>query len=156
MKHDEYVTEWFICADMDFVSAEHLLTLHPQPLEIICFHCQQAAEKYLKGYLVSKGETEPPKTHDLVLLRMECLKSDKDFETISRACEVLTRYGVQPRYPNEMEITEKDMQKALEYVKQIRGFDPLNTARREANRQSAGNQSASLGSDDTEMRMARR
>ena len=41
----EYVAEWFKYADMDFAAAEHMLTLHPQPLEIICFHCQQAAEK---------------------------------------------------------------------------------------------------------------
>ena len=116
MNH-EYVAEWFKHAEMDFTTAEHLLTLHPHPLEIICFHCQQAAEKYLKGYLVFKDKVEPPKTHELVLLQIECMKSDGRFEEISRACEVLSRYSVQPRYPNEMEITEKNMQRAIEYTK---------------------------------------
>ncbi|MBN2050303.1 MAG: HEPN domain-containing protein [Spirochaetales bacterium] len=36
----------------------------PGPLEIICFHCQQAAEKALKAYL-AYNEIRPPKTHDL-------------------------------------------------------------------------------------------
>lgn len=32
--------------------------------EISCYHCQQSAEKYLKGYLVLYGKN-PPRTHDL-------------------------------------------------------------------------------------------
>ena len=121
----EYVTEWLNYAKMDYIAAEHLLTLHPLPLEIICYHCQQAAEKYLKGYLVFRGVIEPPKTHDLVLLKIDCMETDARFDSISRACEVLTRYGIQPRYPNEMEITENEMQKALEYARQIRDSEPL-------------------------------
>ncbi|MCL2046991.1 MAG: HEPN domain-containing protein [Oscillospiraceae bacterium] len=121
----EYVAEWLNYAKMDLMTAEHLLTMRPLPLEIICYHCQQAAEKYLKGYLVFKGIIEPPKTHDLVLLKIDCMKTDASFESISRACEVLTRYGIQPRYPNEMEITEKDMQNALNYARQIKDFAPL-------------------------------
>ena len=121
----EYVAEWLNYAKMDLISAEHLLTLHPLPLEIICYHCQQSAEKYLKGYLVSKGTIEPPKTHDLVLLKIDCMETDMRFDRISRACDVLTRYGVQPRYPNEMEITKSDMHKALEYARQIRDSEPL-------------------------------
>ncbi|MCL2049760.1 MAG: HEPN domain-containing protein [Defluviitaleaceae bacterium] len=128
----EYVAEWFKYADMDFITAEHLLTLYPQPLEIICFHCQQSAEKYLKGYLLSKGEIEPPRTHDLVLLQLACAESDSSFALIKRACEVLTRYGVQPRYPNEMEITENDMKKAIEYIRQIRELEPLAILRSKA------------------------
>ena len=121
----EYVAEWLDYAKMDFITAEHLLTLRPLPLEIICYHCQQAAEKYLKGYLVFSGTGEPPKTHDLVLLKIDCMEADLRFDSISRACEVLTRYGIQPRYPNEMEITENDMRKALEYARQIRDSEPL-------------------------------
>ena len=127
----EYVAEGLNYAKMGFITAEHLLTLRPLPLEIICYHCQQAAEKFLKGYLVFKGIIEPPKTHDLVLLKIDCMETDVRFDSISRACEVLTRYGVQPRYPNEMEITENDMQKALEYARQIKEFAPLQAIRQE-------------------------
>ena len=61
----EYVAEWFEFADMDLASAEYLCGMRPQPLEIICYHCQQSAEKYLKGYLIYKGVMEPPKIHNL-------------------------------------------------------------------------------------------
>jgi len=36
---------------MDLGTAEYLQNMSPLPLEIICYHCQQSAEKYLKGYL---------------------------------------------------------------------------------------------------------
>jgi len=37
---------------MDLNTAEYLKNMKPLPIEIICYHCQQSAEKYLKGYLV--------------------------------------------------------------------------------------------------------
>lgn len=64
MKRDELVNEWLDLAANDLRSAYHLTTLHPVPLEVVCFHCQQAAEKSLKAYLVYSG-IRPPKTHDL-------------------------------------------------------------------------------------------
>ena len=45
--------------------------------------------------------------------------------------DVLTQYGVQPRYPHEMEILENDMRKALDYVRQIRDFELLSAAEKE-------------------------
>ena len=126
-----YVAEWFRFADMDLESAEYLQGKRPQPIEIICYHSQQAAEKYLKGYLLYKG-IEPPKTHDLVELNDMCADIEERFSSIDKACGSLTRYGVQPRYPKEMAITENDMQKALEYARQVRDFDLLATARKES------------------------
>lgn len=31
----------------DLEAAKFLTNMHPQPLEIICYHCQQSAEKIL-------------------------------------------------------------------------------------------------------------
>ena len=39
--------------------------------DTICFHCHQAVEKYLKGYLVFNN-VSPRKIHDLVILLEEC------------------------------------------------------------------------------------
>ena len=36
---------WFDFADSDLEAAKHLLTLYRPCIEIICYHCQQAAEK---------------------------------------------------------------------------------------------------------------
>jgi HEPN domain-containing protein len=53
------VYTWFQFADVDLALAEHALSMHPQPLEAICYHCQQSSEKYLKGYLLYKGLDVP-------------------------------------------------------------------------------------------------
>ena len=128
----EYIAEWFRFADMDLESAEYLQGKRPQPLEIICYHAQQSAEKNLKGYLIYKGIAEPPKTHNLVILNNMCSGFEERFCSIDNACSVLTGYGIQPRYPQEIEITESDTQKALEYARQIRDFELLAKIRRES------------------------
>ena len=79
------------------------------------------------------GVMEPPKTHNLNLLVDMCLEYDECFGEIEQACSALTRYGVQPRYPNEIRIVENDMPKALEYARQVRNFDVLAEVRRKAN-----------------------
>jgi HEPN domain-containing protein len=127
----EYIAEWFRFADMDLESAEYLQGKRPQPLEIICYHSQQAAEKYIKGYLISHGVLEPPKTHNLNLLMDMCLDYDKRFDEIEQACSTLTRYGVQPRYPRELGVTVNDTLKALEHARQVRDFGPLAAVRKE-------------------------
>ena len=129
----EYVAEWFEFADMDLASAEFLCGMRPQPLEIICYHCQQSAEKYLKGYLIYKGVLEPPKIHNLDDLCELCSDFDVHFQEIKVACNILTAYGIQPRYPNEMEIVGSDMQEALEYAHQIRDVVPLVEVRHKIN-----------------------
>jgi HEPN domain-containing protein len=45
----ETVSEWLYLADADVDSAKLLNELRPQHREIICYHCEQAVEKYLKG-----------------------------------------------------------------------------------------------------------
>jgi HEPN domain-containing protein len=108
---------WFQFGDMDLALAEHALSMYPQPLEAICYHCQQSTEKYLKGYLIYKGLDVPPKTHDLVDLQRRCVALDNAFEDILDNCEILTQYGVSPRYPDEIYIDEGLMKLALSCAK---------------------------------------
>jgi len=119
---------WFEFADSDLEAAEHLLTLYHPRMEIICYHCQQAAEKYLKAYWIYKG-IFPPKIHELDTLCKKCFEFDPVFQEILQACFVLSPYGVQPRYPNEMRIEEHHMKEALEYAKRIKDFTPLQVIR---------------------------
>jgi HEPN domain-containing protein len=52
MSTHEYALEWLTYAETDLNSAEFLLNLKPLPVEVICYHCQQSAEKCLKGNLL--------------------------------------------------------------------------------------------------------
>lgn len=99
--------EWQRFAAMDLESAEYLLKMHPVPIEIICYHCQQSAEKYLKGYLVLCGKN-PPKIHDLDELCKLCTRLSDTFKNIADHCSDLTAYGVHSRYPMEMMLEEQD------------------------------------------------
>ena len=82
------------------------------PLEIICFHCQQAAEKALKAFVTYHG-TNVPKTHDLTNLNELCAVHEKDIESLVEQCIALNDYAVEIRYPDESRIEEGDAQQAL-------------------------------------------
>lgn len=113
--------EWFDIAEMDLTSARYLKTMHPIPIEIICYHCQQSAEKYLKGFL-ALNEHEIFKTHDLVLLNQLCNKYDEKFRSVEEECLRLTDYAVHVRYPYPMDLNEADMKLAIKDAEKIKDF----------------------------------
>ncbi len=117
----EQAREWQRFAEMDLNSATHLSSMHPIPVEVICYHCQQSAEKSLKGYLILKGIL-PPRIHDLDELRKMCLKHSAEFEEIADTCSDLTAYGVQSRYPHGPVLEEIDMKKSLNSARTVRNF----------------------------------
>jgi len=118
----EFVKPWIQRAENDISSACFLTEkMYPAPTEIVCFHCQQAAEKYLKAFLVYNDQ-EPPKTHELIELVRLCSNFDKDFSVIIPKCEYLLPFAAQTRYPSKIEIKEEDMKKALAYAQAIIEF----------------------------------
>ena len=122
MDSDVVLQQWLQKGNDDLRSAEYLSTMHHStPDEIICYHCQQSAEKYLKGFLFLHN-VEPPKTHDLDELLGMCLQYNKEFSILSPKAYVLTNYAVMPRYPNELGITGDDMRIAIQYAKDIQKF----------------------------------
>ena len=122
MEHKEIIQQWIELAENDLALAVHAAkTMHPVPFEIVCYHCQQFIEKYLKAFLVSKGH-EPPYIHDLVKLLALCEAENPDFGHIKQKCVILTQYGVQPRYPGGMEINQEDMDRALNFAEDIKLF----------------------------------
>ena len=52
MKDDKLnVKAWFKKAENDLINAENTIKMESPPTDTICFHAQQCAEKYLKGFL---------------------------------------------------------------------------------------------------------
>jgi HEPN domain-containing protein len=122
MDRKEELRQWFSIADSDLAAAEYLFhNMYPIPGEIVCFHCQQAVEKYLKGYLFLH-EIEPPKVHDLILLVKMCFSLRENFSIVLPKCGFLNRFSVIHRYPNVIEITGDDVRTALQYAKDIKEF----------------------------------
>jgi len=114
--------QWVQIADRDLAAAQYLAkTMWPVSYEIVCFHCQQAAEKYLKWVLVLH-DIDPPKIHDLEELEKRCEKIVPEFETLYEKCAALTEYAVHTRYPHESHLEKRHMDQALEYAQSIKEF----------------------------------
>lgn len=108
--------KWIAKADLDLRSAEHLNT-GDDFFEVVCFHCQQAVEKYLKALLSHYGEI--PRTHDLTLLT-RMLERELGIslnERIWECAEFLDPFSVQIRYPGDMDVSERDAKHALELAR---------------------------------------
>ena len=60
----ELIAEWLKKAQHDIGTAELLLAQKQEYTDTICYHCQQAVEKYLKAYLVNLN-IPFKKVHDL-------------------------------------------------------------------------------------------
>lgn len=68
---DEYLKRWLIKANNDLKVAEHELKmpLEERVTEAVCFHSQQAVEKFLKAYLITQNIAFG-KTHNLESIRI--------------------------------------------------------------------------------------
>jgi len=122
MDKQEELRQWFDLAKQNLEIAKHLLTtFHPTPVESICNNCQQSAEKDLKGYLFF-NQVEFPKTHDLAVLVVMCGNINPDFMKFLKQCQYLTDFGVIPKYPNELQITDDDAKTAIRFADEIKEF----------------------------------
>jgi HEPN domain-containing protein len=89
------VPDWLAKARVDLQAARLLRGNPDLPGEVAAFHYQQAAEKAIKGILVTQ-EIVPPRSHDLRAL----LATMKDPVGLSEdAAEALTPFAVLSRYP---------------------------------------------------------
>lgn len=90
---------WLTKARNDLLCADNNLNAAEIPCDMVCFHCQQTAEKCLKAFLVAHG-LPYPMTHDLFLL-LEKIRPIHDAERLSDALATLAPYAVEIRYPDD-------------------------------------------------------
>lgn len=112
---------WFDYAENDFEAASVLSAQLKPKYEIVCYHCQQCAEKMLKGFIASNNG-RLLKTHDLVVLCEACANYNPEFENLIELCSDLTIYASEVRYPNFLEIENYHMKKAIEDATFIKAF----------------------------------
>lgn len=113
---------WVEKAEGDYEGAIYLSKKRSKKIvHLICFACQQSAEKYLKAFLVDK-DIRFSKTHFLIkeLLPL-CEKVDQEFSVLVPYLEELDPYSVEFRYPGE-EITKDDVKTAIVAIKKVRKF----------------------------------
>ena len=118
----EYVKKWMVKANNDLKVAENEIKLPLEDIvtEAVCFHSQQAVEKFLKAYLITKS-VEFDKTHNLEFLLELCVKEDKKFNGIDVGN--LSFYAVDVRYPDEFYIpTVDEAKECIEIARKIKKF----------------------------------
>src|SRR5438093_8565083 len=94
--------EWVEKAEGDFEGAIQLSKKRSiRTAHLLCFACQQSAEKYLKAFLVERN-VRFSKTHDLeIALLPLCMKVDEEFQVLRNYLKKLDPYAVEFRYPGE-------------------------------------------------------
>ena len=118
----EIVQRWITKAEHDYHTACTMLQVEEVPTDVVCFHCQQCAEKYLKAFLTDKNQEAPP-THDLRRLFSLCVSVDSSFEMLEDACVELTDYAVEVRYVDDWrDIPLEEANAALKHTQRIREF----------------------------------
>lgn len=105
--------QWLAKARNDLLDADNNLAAARAPCDMVCFHCQQAAEKALKAFLAAKG-VPPPRTHDLLLLLEMIVPLAPDAEGLRECLVILTPYSVATRYPDDNGLDTPDLADAKE------------------------------------------
>jgi HEPN domain-containing protein len=114
---------WFDKADKDLKVAELALSSDPNLADEACYHAQQCAEKYLKGFSVARN-TEFPFTHDLARLVELCSGLDAAFAALEGSADALYDFATEARYPSDElpELTAEVANLALRHARQVRDF----------------------------------
>ena len=116
----ESLQHWVRKAEHDLEAARRIMA-DPEgcPYGAVCFHCQQAAEKYVKCLLTMFG-TEVPRTHDLAELSA-LLPPDVRSSVIPDQLASLNPYAVEVRYVDDLqEPQSEDALRALDLAATVR------------------------------------
>lgn len=111
--------EWFRMAEKDMKSAK-ILFEHDADNEIVCFHCQQAIEKYLKGYLIYvSGELQDG--HNLMRLCKKAMVHEKSFGSFLKDLAFVNTFYIETRYPAEdpLVVNNEDTKECMNIVARI-------------------------------------
>ncbi|GAB4270743.1 HEPN domain-containing protein [Thermincola ferriacetica] len=113
--------EWFAMAEKDLKSAK-ILFEHDADYGIVCFHCQQAIEKYLKGYLILKSG-ELIEGHSLVKLCKKASQFDETFKSLVKDCAFVNAFYIETRYPAEdsLVVSKEEVEECFRIVNDIVG-----------------------------------
>lgn len=101
-KESLYPADWLRIAEKDFTRIEYLRNFHDA--EAAGFYLQQAVEKFLKAFLLSKG-WRLQRIHDLEPLLNEAIKHNPSYEQYRAVLQRISGFCFFDRYPLVLEFT---------------------------------------------------
>ncbi|MCD4786329.1 MAG: HEPN domain-containing protein [Candidatus Eremiobacteraeota bacterium] len=119
--NNEFARGWFLKAEQDLKNIEMILdTNNPDsPYDTLCFHAQQASEKYLKGFIAFHG-LPIPRTHDIEELLELCAPVKQEFSEIIEESAILSQYAVAVRYDFEFWPGRTEAEESLGFAQKIK------------------------------------
>jgi HEPN domain-containing protein len=110
-----YPPEWLRIAGKDLERVSR--SLRDGDPELTGFCLQQAVEKYLKAFLLSRG-WKLQRTHNLEVLLDAATASAPDLEDFRAVCQVITLYYMAERYPSSLRagLTQEEIRRSLNTV----------------------------------------
>jgi HEPN domain-containing protein len=97
MNENEIVQEWIEKAEEDFGFASLILE-QTDYFAQVCFHFQQAAEKYLKAFIIANN-LQFRAIHNLLELLNICRAQEPGIAGLEEACRYLNPIYIDTRYP---------------------------------------------------------
>lgn len=122
MHNENIVKEWLVKAEEDFAFASSSLVFDNFYAQI-CFHFQQAAEKYLKAFVIANG-LEFRLVHNLLELLETCKERAPGICEIEEECRYLNAFYIDTRYPVQWpaQYEKNDAIRARESADKIRNW----------------------------------
>jgi HEPN domain-containing protein len=120
----EIVRAWMIKARNDLLAARQIGSLPDGPLDTAIYHCQQAAEKAIKGFLAFRDH-RLERSHDIEHLVELASAYEPKFKLHEDAAIILTPYATAYRYPGEsaaLEPSRDEFNEAVELAAGILAF----------------------------------
>lgn len=118
----DIVRQWIEKGDHDLGTAQVTFLYISRFRDTIAFHCQQAAEKYLKGYLLFL-DIPFQRKHSLNYLLGLISTKIEVYDEIYDNASILEDFAVEIRYPDtSIELSDEDIQQALMISKFIRKY----------------------------------
>jgi HEPN domain-containing protein len=115
----EVLRRWVRKAEHDLQAARLILTGENNcPYDTACFHCHQAAEKYLKALLTMLG-IQAPRTHDLGKL-LALLPGESRLSVQAAQLVAMNPYAVEVRYADDwLEPQREEALRSLELAERV-------------------------------------
>jgi HEPN domain-containing protein len=110
--------QWVKKAEEDYVLAKQGRRSKVPVHDGVCFHCQQCAEKYLKGLMEELG-LPVPKTHVLDLLLTALVPHHPTLQSLRRGLLFLSLFAVDTRYPGKS-ASKRQAVAALRWADRVR------------------------------------
>lgn len=114
--------DWFSMALKD-LNGTKILFEHDADSGLVCFHCQQAIEKYLKGYLINMtGRLY--EGHSLIKLCKLAMEHDGKFAGFLKDFSFVNSFYIETRYPAEgpIMVTREDVLECIRITEGLISF----------------------------------